>query len=164
MLRSPGLVATCCGYSLVRLENKYQPAAKSWWNTTCHIGKEQIMIFFLCLLLSQSRFSLLCFSLSAAFHMQAFVGFCFFPLLSAVLLFLCQCRNFTWLICQLFWCLLNNSLSNNSTWCSVNYCRGAKTRIKNKFQWLAGPQRAEWMKAVGGLMLMVAVCFAWALV
>lgn len=93
-------VLWACGYMVSVRPG--QPAAESRWYSTCHFGKEQIMIFHGAFYFLKSIPLALLFSFCRLSLTSLLLGFVFFPLLSAVLLFLCRCCSFTWLICQLY--------------------------------------------------------------
>lgn len=65
------------------------------------------------LLFSKSRFRLLCFSLSAAFHRQAFVGFCVFSSFVSRSVVSLPVLRFYLTNLSTLWYLLNNSLPKN---------------------------------------------------
>lgn len=136
MLWSPGLVATCCEYSLVRLDNKYQPTAKSWRFSTWHFGKEQIMIFSGTFYFLKVDLACFAFLFLPPFTVEPLLGFVFFPLLSAVLLFLCQGCNFTWLICQLSDAFWTRVCQIKCTWLQLTSAEEHK--VKSKTAWVTG--------------------------
>lgn len=89
---SPGLVATCCGYSLVRLENKYllQRAGDTSATTL-----KQTMFFFGAFYSLKVDLACFAFLFLLPFTHKLLLGFVSFLLLSAILLFLCYCCSFT---------------------------------------------------------------------
>lgn len=119
------------------------------------------MIFLVCFLFSKRRFSLLCLfpPFLLPFTGMLLLGFCvFFPLLSAILLFLSLCCTFTGLTCQLFWCLLNNSLSKIDQMMHSLVLRGSiKTETKVR--------ESDYLTAISWVVVrwlrrMADVCFA----
>lgn len=160
MLWSPGLVATCCGYSLVMVENKYQPTAESRLYPTCHIGKEQNNDSFGAFYFVKVDLACFAFLFLPPFTDEPLLSFVFFsPLLSAILLFLCQCCNFTWLICQL--CDASWTTVCQITPRDAQLTTAGKHKLKSKTTWATVRTEASWVnEGSGGVMLMVAVCFA----